>query len=500
MSLEEKHGSYFHNWMSVVGGIFSAVLFAFILFLIILDFIYKEVNPYLGLVTYLTLPMFLVVSLLLIPIGAWRERARRRKAGYALKRFPQIDFNNPVHQRWAFVAWVVVTLFLLLSMFGAFRTYEFTESVTFCGSLCHEVMGPECTAYKNSPHAHVACVECHIGPGPEWYMRSKLTGVRQAYATLTNGYSRPIETPVKNLRPARETCEHCHWPQQFFGDKEKFRHYFLPDEANTEWKTRLLISVGGANPPYGKGEGIHWHMNVKNSVYYIALDKERQTIPWVKKISPDGKEEIYVDEESDFSAENPPQGEMRLMDCMDCHNRPAHHFKSPSEAVNEALSFDAIDRSLPFVKREAMKALEGEYASRTEARQKIRSQLENFYREKYPSVWSEKKKALDRSIEAVLEIYRTNFFPEMKASWKEYPDDIGHFNFPGCFRCHDGKHKTADGKMIRNDCDLCHSIIEQGNATLMQRAVRGLEFKHPEDIGDDWKQAFCNDCHTGGLA
>ena len=497
-SIQEKPKSYFQNWISVIGGILSVFLFAAILFLFILDLMAGEKNPYLGVVSYLIMPVFLFTSLVMIPFGAWQERTRRQRRGY-VPRFPKIDFNNPVHQRWAYTGIGVTTLFLLFTIFGVYRAYEFTESVTFCGQLCHNVMDPEYTAYHNSPHARVSCVQCHIGPGAEWYVRCKISGIRQVYRTVTNTFNKPVETPVVNLRPAQETCEQCHWPQQFFGALEQDHEYFLSDENNTQWKTRMLMFVGGGTPPYGKKEGIHWHMNIKNSIYYIATDKKRQVIPWIQKIGPDGKEEIYVDKASGYSAENPPKGEKRRMDCMDCHSRPSHDFKAPMESVNEALSYGVIDKSLPYIKREAVKILAAKYASQDEAAEKIRQHIENFYSQKYPDIWKEKKDIINKAVDALIEVYRINFFPQMGVSWKNYPDNIGHFMFPGCFRCHDEQHKTAGGRVLSRDCATCHVVTSQGKPDLLEKAVDGLEFKHPdESVGDAWKEMNCYDCHTGG--
>ncbi|MBI4387822.1 MAG: NapC/NirT family cytochrome c, partial [Candidatus Omnitrophica bacterium] len=368
MNQENRWKSSFQNWISVIAGIAAIVLFACLLFLIILDFIAKEHNPYVEAVAFLILPGFLVAALLLVVYGAWRERRQRVKRGY-VRRFPHIDFNHPTHQKIALVAVGVVTLFLLFSMYGTYRAYEFTESVAFCGTICHQVMEPEHTAYQHSPHARVTCVQCHIGPGAGWYVRSKLSGAYQIYSVIAKKYSRPIETPVKNLRPAQETCEQCHWPQKFFGAIDQDRHYFLSDETNSPWNVRMLMFVGGGTPPYGKREGIHWHMNINNKVYYVASDEKRQTIPWVKAIHPDGKEEVFVDKESEFTADKPPAGEMRRMDCIDCHNRPSHVFKSPDATVNEAMAYGAIDRELPFIKRESVKALLGKYDSKDSARE-----------------------------------------------------------------------------------------------------------------------------------
>ena len=493
-----KH-TLFHNWTSVLGGIGAAISFAIILFLFILDFTHQEGNPYLGILTYFFFPGILVFNLFLVLFGAWLERKRRLKRGY-VRKFPQIDFNNPAHRQIGYLVVIIATLFLLFSAVGSYRAYEFTESVTFCGKTCHQVMKPEYTAYHNSPHANVACAKCHIGPGADWFVRSKLSGSYQIYSSIFKKYHRPIKTPVKNLRPAQETCEQCHWPQKFFGAVEQDKKYFLPDEKNSEWNTRMLMHVGGGAPPYGKREGIHWHMSIKNKVYYVATDEKRQVIPWVKIIGPDGKEEVYVSEGEDYSKDKLPVGEFRKMDCIDCHNRPSHIYKSPAKALNEALAYGVIDKSLPYIKREATKALIGKYETEAEAEIKIKKYLEDFYASKYPD-WS-KTNQLSQSIDSVIKIYKNNFFPEMKVNWREYPDNIGHFVFNGCFRCHDGKHKSNEGKVITNNCNSCHTIISQGNpadSTTMEESVKGLEFKHPgSDVGDTWKEMSCVDCHTGG--
>lgn len=492
--MPQRDENYFHNWTSVIGAFFSILFGAVIFFLFIADSVFHHDNPYFQAVTYLILPGFLILSLILIPSGAWRERKRRQK-GEAAKRFPAIDLNNPLHQRWLATGSAVFILFVLFSAWGAYRAYEFTESVVFCGTLCHQVMEPEYTAYQDSPHARVACVKCHIGPGADWYVRSKFSGMYQIYSALADKYSRPIETPVKNLRPAQETCEQCHWPQQFYGAVEQNHQYFLPDEQNSEWQTRMLIFVGGAAPPYGKGEGIHWHMNIKNKIYYIATDEDRLEIPWVKVVGPNGEESIYTSEGVD--AAQPPEGEVRRMDCIDCHNRPSHVYKSPVRAVNEAIAGNRIDRTLPYVKREAVNVLTSDYATSEEAAESIRQKLLAFYEENYPEIYQNQRTLLDQSIATVVEIYNRNFFPEMKVSWEVYPDHIGHFEAPGCFRCHDGLHKTEQGKVITNNCNACHHIISQGAPGLIESSVDGLEFKHPEDIDELWKETSCFDCHTG---
>ena len=497
MASDEKQPSYFRNWISIAGTIFSVISFVVIFCLFLLDFFDAGTSPYLGIITYMLAPMALIFSLILIPVGAWIERSQRRKRGYVPK-FPIIDFNNPVHQRWTYTTWGVLTVFLLFSAIGAYRAYNFTESNTFCGALCHTVMEPEYTAYHQSAHARVNCVQCHIGEGAEWFVRSKLSGAYQVYSTIRNIYHRPIETPIRNLRPAQDTCEHCHWPQKFFGAIEQDHDYFLSDEANTEWKTRMLVSIGGGASSGEKKAGIHWHVNPDNKIYYVATDKKRQVIPWIRKVGKDGEEEVFVEKGSGYTAQKPPQGEMRLMDCMDCHNRPSHSYRDPSKTVNEAMASGAIDKTLPSIKSEAVKALTGKYTTHEDAAGKIREMLKAFYQKKYPEVWAKRQNAVEKAAEAVIGIYRVNFFPKMNVSWKEYPNNIGHLIFPGCFRCHNGSHENAAGRKISNECDQCHTIISQGAPGTLETNVEGLGFKHPDPTtGEMWKDMKCYECHTG---
>jgi hypothetical protein len=179
--------------------------------------------------------------------------------------------------------------------------------------------------------------------------------------------------------------------------------------------------------------------------------------------------------------------EIKRMDCMDCHNRPAHIFQSPNDAVDVALSVNRLDRTIPSIKMEAVEALTGEYQTETEAKEKIATRLS----ERYPGLSN-----LKQVIGEVQDIYSKNFFPEMKANWKAYPNNIGHKDSAGCFRCHDGEHKTADKKkMIKaNDCNSCHTIVAEGKGTDIARSETVLDFKHPEE---GWDAMRCHDCHTG---
>ncbi len=173
--------------------------------------------------------------------------------------------SDPRYMRnlWLFLGLLVVLLGVVA--FTGIKAYQATESVAFCGETCHTVMEPQAVTYENSPHARVACAECHIGPGASFWVKSKVDGLRQVWKTITNTYDRPVATPIRNLRPAQETCEECHWPEQFYGQKLVNRSYYRTDEANSPWTISLLVNVGGGNPRTGVPEGIHWHMIVGNT-------------------------------------------------------------------------------------------------------------------------------------------------------------------------------------------------------------------------------------------
>ena len=483
------------NWIGLTGVVVvGASFFAFAL-LMAIDLSLGFDNPYLGIFTYLVAPFFLVLGLALMAVGLFVERVRRRRhAPEEIPRFPRLDFNSP-RQRKAFgLATGATGVFLLATAFGSYGSYHFSESVSFCGKTCHSVMAPEYTAYQNSPHAQVACVQCHIGPGASWFVKSKLSGTYQVYAVMFDKYPRPIPTPVKNLRPAQETCEQCHWPKSFYGNAERVNYHYLPDSTNTPWTVRLLMKVGGGNPSRGPVGGIHWHMNINNTVEYIASDTARQVIPWVRITDPQGRVTVYRAETDSATDSLIAHETPRRMDCIDCHNRPTHIYNSPSRSVNLSLATGRISPKLPWIKKNAVEVLAADYTSRQQGLDSIATILGRDYE-------TTRDTALVRqAIAEVQHIYNNNFFPNMKVDWRVYPDNIGHEIFPGCFRCHDGQHKSADGRMIPNDCSTCHIIMAQGSGAQSHLlSPQGLEFKHPVDIGGMWKEAPCTTCHTGTL-
>jgi hypothetical protein len=357
-------------------------------------------------------------------------------------------------------------------------------------------MHPEYTAYANSPHARVGCVDCHIGPGAEWFARSKLSGAYQVYATIFDKYPRPIPTPIENLRPSRETCEQCHWPEAFFGQKLVHYRYYLSDEQNSPARLVLAVKIGGGRSDGGRQAGIHWHMNLENEVSYVALDAKRTEIPWVRSRSRDGKETIYRSTELDSSPEALAKGERRTMDCIDCHNRPTHIFEAPSRSVNEALALGRIDPSLPYAKKTAVELLEGTYESAAAAQEGIRNGFEAFYRESYPELAARKRAEIEAAAKEIQAIFARSYFPEMRVSWRSFQDNIGHLDSVGCFRCHDGKHVSEDGRVLTRDCTTCHTILaEQVRADTQQLSLTGVAYQHPADIGDAWKEVNCVLCH-----
>lgn len=489
----------YYNLTSYLGTALAAIALFMFVFLYVLSSVSSIDRAYVGIVIFLVIPAFIILGLLLIPYGMWRTVRKQKKEGKSGRPdFPILDLNQP-QQRNATVIFALGTLvFLFLSALGSYEAYHYTESVEFCGRLCHHLMIPEYTAYHTSPHARVTCAECHVGTGANWYVKSKMSGLYQVYSTIFNKYSRPIETPVKNLRPARETCEECHWPQKVYGKQQRHEIYYLADEANTKWQIDILMNTGGGNPALGQSSGIHWHINPDIEVDYITTDHKRSIIPRViLKNKATGETIVYdnieapLDESAEFQ-------EQRSMDCIDCHNRPSHIYRDPSKFINIAIAAGEIDASLPMIKTAAVQACLEEYESTEQALAGIAEKIKTYYQENYPEILESKSEAITKSIAGAQKAFGNNMFPEMKVRWEAYPDHIGHFNSEGCYRCHNGKHASADGQVISHDCEACHLITSQGADGTIEYASsqKSLEFKHPVDIGEAWREAGCYECHA----
>ncbi len=442
--------------VSVVGAWLTTLSAFTFLFVFLIDLFGLHHNPYFGLVFFLLLPVLFVLGLLLIPLGIVLERRRAHK-GLEPRRLPRIDLNDPVHQRTIVVVLALTIVNVLIVSLAAYRGVEYMDSTQFCGQVCHTVMEPEFVAHRDGPHSRVACVDCHIGSGAPWFVKSKIDGTRQVFAVMFNTYSRPIASPVYDLRPARDTCEHCHWPEKFHGDRVMVVPSFSSDERNTASPTRLVMHVGGGLPQLGRPAGIHWHTNPQNQVEYVATDTKRQEIPYVRLTDASGTVREY---RTDAGSDDKIAGlERRRMDCVDCHNRPTHNFfATPERAVDEALARGAIATALPFARREAVAALKATYPDRASAEAEIAKRLRAFYAENDPPGMQPAAADLDQAVRTTQFLYARSVFPAMKVTWGTHLNNIGHVDSPGCFRCHDDQHKAADGRNIRQDCELCHEI------------------------------------------
>ncbi len=496
MAKQEKHFlGYFFNIISLIGMVLAVVATGLMIAFFSYEMMTGMESPYLGMMTYFLFPGMLIFGLFLIPIGALNVRNKRRLLGDAeIPPFPRIDLNNP-HKRRLFIFFNVATVvFVMIVVVASIQGYEYTESIPFCGELCHTGMEPEHTAWSNSPHAKVKCVECHVGPGAAWYVKAKISGMYQLYAVAAHIYPTPIQTPIENLRPARDTCEQCHWPEKFYAGRQKVFYHFAPNETNTPRQIDMLIKIGGA-PKNPTARGIHWHIGTE--VNYIARDKKRFDIPYVAVKEKDGRITEYMNTESPLSRQEIESGSKRLMDCIDCHNRPTHIYHSPSQEMDEDFVSGRIDQSLPYMKKVAVDILSKPYKSDEEAMAAIASGIPAYYSGNYPQVAKEKEEAIKKAVIEVQKIYSKNFFPKMKVSWSTYPNHIGHFYSPGCFRCHDGKHKSQDGRIISKDCNLCHTVISQKQENIPP-GTKVTEFVHPVDIGNDLYKTNCSDCHMAG--
>ncbi len=410
-------------------------------------------NPYTGIVVFVLVPGLFVLGLLLIPLGLWVERRRGVRAGDAGAPSSTLDLGDPnVRRTLLFVAGATAVNLIIVSA-ASYGAVEYTESPEFCGQVCHTTMEPEYSSYPAWPHARVACATCHVGRGAGALVESKITGARQFFQAATGRVTGPIPTPVTSMRPARETCEQCHWPEKFHGDKIRRIAEYANDEPGTESVTALQLHVGGGSRALGIGTGIHWHMNLDNEIEYIATDDTRATIPYVRLRCRDGQVREFAVEGT--TPEQLASGTRRRMDCMDCHNRPAHTFHpSPERAVDAAIAQGRVPRELPFARREVVAAVGAEYPSRASALDAIGRRLRDFY----AKAGGQDARLVERAVAAAQDAWARNVFPTMRVTWGTYPNHLGHLDAPGCFRCHDDEHKAADGSVIRQDCELCHTI------------------------------------------
>ncbi len=359
-------------------------------------------------------------------------------------------------RQFAFGAFAVVIGFAVLM--GVLYTWDYTNSPQFCGTTCH-TMPPEYTAWQRSPHARVSCVECHLGRDFITTTFTRKAGDLMHVVRYSSGnFTFPLYATT--MIPAREACEKCHWPDKFADDRSVVIQHFQTDAKNTEVDTYLLLHTGGGTPSQGLGNGIHWH--IQNNVEFIATDSLDQNIPWIQVTDAKGQVTTYTDVENPLTPDQIAKATQHRMDCIDCHNRVSHTFLSPDQAVDQALALKQIDSSIPSIKKNAVDVLSASYKSFTEADQAIGA-LDALYAKGSPDYYKTNSAKIKVAIDDLKSLYQQLVFPTQDLSWNTHPDNLGHKDWPGCFRCHDGKHFTSDNKQaIRLECNVCHTLPQVG--------------------------------------
>lgn len=453
-----------NNPISLIGGaLTSASALTLIGFWVVQIFGHGgSTNPYLGILIDLFLPAIFVLGLIFIPIGMLLRRRYLRKLDRLPAVYPQIDLADPVFRHGIIFVCIATFINFIIVGTASYRGVAYMDSPGFCGQACH-VMYPEYTAYNISAHSHVACTECHIGNGISSAIRAKVDGTKQLVEVTFHTYPTPIPSPVESLRPARDVCESCHTPAKFIGEKLLVKTSYADDAQNTKSVTMVLLHLGGRDS-LSHLTGIHGvHLG---HIEYVTTDATRTAIPWVQRRNDDGSTTDF----SLASAKNgPPQGERRVMDCIDCHNRAAHTFVTPEEALNRAMAEGAVSPQLPWIHKEGMQLLKANYVSQDDARTKIPAQLADFYRVSHPEVLTTQAALVKAAGNELATLYNENVFPFMKVTWGTHPNNIGHNDYPGCFRCHDGDHTSNSGTSITNDCAACHNLlaVDEPNPKLM---------------------------------
>src|SRR5512137_2643823 len=445
------------NIISLIGTVMMVISLLFIVALLVMQAMGFEGGAYLGILTFVVLPMMFLAGTGIVPLGIWLQKRRDAKAaaqGKPIGHLPVIDLNQE-STRGVLLGFIALSVPVIALAAGlTYKAVHYMDSTEFCGMACHKVMQPEYTAFQRSPHQRVGCAGCHIGPGAQWFVKAKISGSWQLIAVAFDLYPRPIPTPVHSLRPSNGTCEQCHWPTKFVGERLKVRTHYAEDETNTELKTALMVKIGGKQA--GQSHGIHWHTDPNHTLRYLA-DPSREKMYEIELTDrTEGSKKVFK-----LDGETAPEGtEWRTMDCVDCHNRASQIYRSPQFEVDLALSEGRIDRSLPYIKREGVRILtEKEYPSHEEARAGIAAAVKAFYTQNYPDLAG--SPAVEQAGKALGDAYCWNNFPRMKVTWNLYPNHIGHHDTPGCFRCHDNKHKTADGDKIGKKCNTCHNLVAE---------------------------------------
>ncbi len=454
----------FSHWVSMVGvALVTTAGFSW-LFVLPIQLRGHASNPYIGIVVFIVIPIIFIFGLVLIALGVLLARRRIEHDEEVL--LAAADRRAFIRRLAIFFA-VTTAANIIIGTQGTYRAVQHMETPQFCGQSCH-VMKPEFIAHENSPHARVECVDCHVAPGATGWVASKMAGTRQLRDVVFHRVHYPIESAMETNRlvPSRVTCEQCHWPQKFDSVKLRVIYHFQDDATNTQTQTVLMMLTGG-----GDLGGIHGkHVGPGVEIRYANADPQRQTIPWVEyRNQSTGEARTFLADGSTVqSVANLPR---HVMQCVDCHNRPTHTFELPERAVDTAMGLGRISPTLPFIKKTAVELLKATYSSNQEASHVIPATLARFYRETYPAISAQRSGDISNAGSEVAAIYNRNVFPDLKVTWGTYPNNLGHTDFPGCFRCHDGSHSTSDKKMtITQDCNTCHEplAIEEANPGVLK--------------------------------
>ncbi len=446
--------------ISLVGGIIVTVLLPVLLVSILLDMQGVVQNPYFGFLIYVIMGPIFVIGVLLV-IGGTLFFAKDEDLGQLTVEYIEEELSRPGRftriRRLMLITSVTTFVTIIVVGIVTYTGFHYTDTVEFCGQFCHTVMEPEYVTYRNSAHSQVSCVKCHIGASSEWFTKSKFSGARQLLAVTFDSYRRPIKTPIEALRPERQTCEGCHRPEVFHGDKLYFDDKFLPDESNTHVQTVMVMKIGSGDISGREAHDIHWHISENNRVTYIASEDRREMYQ-VSLTGQDGKTTVYR-RKGDFGKTGGGELQERVMDCMDCHNRPTHVFLSPEAAVDQKIVNGVIPQEIPFIKRQGVAAITRKYASQDVARRGIAKELMDWYRAEYPKIVAEKEDLLKQAVIGVQQAYVENVFPNMNIDWNTYMSFTSHRGDSGCFRCHNDELESDTGEKITQDCDACHIIL-----------------------------------------
>lgn len=480
--LKEITSFFVHRALRLIGGLLVFGSLTLMVFILLLDIIVGLSNPYLGIIAYMILPGFLALGLILVPLDSFLRRRRIRAGLLEEPIHLTLDLSHPRQRALIYFFSISTAVIIMIATIATYKGIEFMDTKTFCGLTCHKIMKPEYVAYSRSPHAGVACVECHIGPGAPWFVRAKLSGLPQVYHYTLKDYERPISTPVAALRPSRDTCENCHWPERFYGSDLRTHITYKSDRDNT-MQTRLMIMKVGS----GAQKGANIHSHVVQKIWYLPANSKRSEIAWVKVKRVNGTIAEYVLPSACGDLTNIKKKlDVRFMDCIDCHNRSAHNFQPFENLLDLALTEGDIDRTIPYIKKEAMAAVPVFHDSATPELERAPTEAEMArtlraieaipatYQKKYPDVFNTRSTDIAAAAKGIRDVCEASYFPHMHLWAGTYPNWATH---EGCFRCHGTlvKVKGKPGETLSRDCKLCHSLPATAGPGVLDAALAGTK-------------------------